>query len=63
MPRDSGGRRGDRFVVRVGDQYLEGGRLTSRNFATQYETREDAERALASTGFRNAVVEKISIFD
>ena len=62
MPRESGGSRGDRFVVRVDDQYaVEGGKLTTKNYATQYETREDAER-LADT-FRNAVVEKISIFD
>ena len=55
-------RQGERFVVRVDDRYaVEGGKFTSKEFATKYETREAAERLADS--FRNAVVEKISIFD
>ena len=54
--------RGERFVVSVDDRYaVEGGKFTSKEFATKYETREAAERLADS--FRNAVVEKISIFD
>ena len=60
--RDQGPFRDERFVVRVDDQYaVEGGKFTSKELATKYETREAAERLADS--FRNAVVEKISIFD
>ena len=60
--RDQGPFRDERFVVRVDDRYaVEGGKFTSKEFATKYETREAAERLADS--FQNAVVEKISIFD
>jgi hypothetical protein len=61
--RDQGPFRSEQFVVRVGDQYaVKGGKLTaSRELATRYSIRESAQREANS--FRNAVVEKIPVFE